>query len=75
MKKGDFCFLGQQKDTNNRVKLRRVDDENHRTRVNEARNAIFRDGRPVGGVHVQRLLKERSEVPIEVGYNLFVRYN
>jgi hypothetical protein len=56
------------------VKVRKYDTDS----VNKARKAIYELGKPIGGVHVQRLLKATSAVPTLVSprrtdmYNLLV---
>ena len=46
--------------------------------VNKARKAIFEQGRPIGGVAVERLLKDTSSVPTAVrprsfGANILIK--
>jgi len=55
--------LGLISDGKNRIdKARKYDADS----VNKARQAIYVLGKPIGGVHVQRLLKASSAVPTSV---------
>jgi hypothetical protein len=55
--------LGLITDSKNRIDKARNYDVN---RVNKARIAIYKLGKPIGGVHVERLLKATSTVPTAV---------
>jgi hypothetical protein len=55
--------LGLVSDSKNRIdKARKFDTDS----VNKARKAIYELGKPIGGIHVQRLLKASSAVPTSV---------
>jgi hypothetical protein len=55
--------LGLISDSKNRIdKARKYDTGG----VNKARKAIYELGKPIGGIHVQRLLKATSAVPTPV---------
>ena len=57
--------LGLMSDGKNRIiKSRKYDTES----VKKARKAIYELGKPIGGVHVQRLLKATSTVPTLVSF-------
>ena len=60
--------MGTDEDMNSRHELMRHDDEDRRKLVTKARHLIYADGQAMGGVAVERLLKEHSLVPTEVAF-------
>jgi hypothetical protein len=65
IKKPDISSLGTNIDRQRRDH-ERVDTQSRKNRINAARRAIFRQGTSVASTRVEDILKERSEVPVEV---------
>jgi len=59
--------MGMPRDISQRVSLMRVDNVKQRIRIKAAREAIYEHNHGVGGVAVEKLLKEHSLVPAAVG--------
>src|SRR2546423_669923 len=66
MLKADFPNLGLPEDQQQRLKLKRIDNQTRNNLVAEARSKIFTDGRAVNSKGVEQLLKSHSYVPTEV---------
>ena len=59
-------LLGTKLDEQERTTLARVDDQIYKKDISSAREKIYQKHHPVDSVHVQRLLKPQSLVPIKV---------
>ena len=59
--------LGTRRDRSARISLMRVDDNQRRSKITSARNLIYGKNYAVDSSAIQRLLKEKSLVPTEVG--------
>ena len=66
VEKKDIHLLGTAQDMRTRTYKLRADDDTRRQKVVEARKRMYEDGRVVGSVAVEELLKEESLVPTTV---------
>jgi hypothetical protein len=58
--------MGTEGDMNDRITLRRVDDQARRNKIDRARKLIFQRGAPVDGKRVKSVLNSESLVPTRV---------
>jgi hypothetical protein len=61
--KADLFRLGSVKDRRNRIEMPRLDNEDTRSLIVQARRKIYFEGYVVNSQHVERLLKPTSLVP------------
>jgi len=59
--------LGTTEDCQMRVEKQRADSNEHQKLVEEARKKLYVEGYAVDGEHIDKLLKDESLVPTEVG--------
>lgn len=64
--KSKFPLLGSKRDMQDRVKLKRVDDEARREKIESARKLIFEKGISLGSKRITDILGAKSLVPTRV---------
>ncbi|TFK59842.1 hypothetical protein BDN72DRAFT_780189 [Pluteus cervinus] len=67
--KTSFWKFGQESDMNDRVTLKRIDDDDHREAVSDARELIYEKGYVITSEHVDNLLKDKSFTPTENAFS------
>jgi hypothetical protein len=61
--------VGTIRDSERRKRLARKDSKQHQLTIEQARWFIFRNGVPVSGASVERLLNPTSHVPTRVSFH------
>lgn len=67
--KSKFPLLGSKRDMQDRLKLKRVDDQNRRDAIELARKLIFEKGVSLGSKQIADILGSKSLVPTRVSLN------
>lgn len=72
--KGKIRRLGQSDDRQQRKTSLRLDNNQRRSQISSARRAIYELNYRVNSAAVERMLKEQSLVPTNVGFKIFLNF-